>query len=82
MHAGQGADDFQMAQFFGADVHQQVFAVWIVAVESLNGILHRSGKFAVSAAELFEQHIAEARIGRSDIHRVHQFLYVVVHHLS
>ena len=32
MHAGQAADDLQMAQLFGADVHQQVFALRIFAI--------------------------------------------------
>ena len=79
MQPGQGADDFEMAEFFGADIHQQVLALRILAVEPLDRILHRRGEFAVGAAELFQQHIAEARIGFVDTDGVHEFLDVVVH---
>ena len=41
VHAGQCPDDFQMAQFFRPNVHQQVFAARIVAIEALDRILHR-----------------------------------------
>ena len=66
MHARERADDFQMAQFFRADVHQQVFAFRIVAIEALNGILHGRGEFAIGAAELLQQHVAESRVGHAD----------------
>ena len=79
MHARERADDFEMAQFFGADIHQQVFAGGIFAVESLDGILHRGRKFAVGAAELFEQHVAELRIRLVDADRVHELLDVMIH---
>ena len=75
----QGPDNFQMAQFLGADIHQQVFAGRVVAIEALNGILHGGGQFAVGAAELLQQHVAEARIRFVDPHRVHQFFDVVIH---
>jgi hypothetical protein len=32
VHAGQRADDFQVAEFLGSDIHQQVLAPWIVAI--------------------------------------------------
>ena len=64
VHARERADDFQVAEFLGADVHQQVLAGGIVAVESLDGILHGRSQFAVGAAELFQQHVAEPRIRR------------------
>ena len=76
---GEVADDFQVAEFFGADIHEEVFAGGIVAVESLDGILHGGGEFAVGAAELFEEHVAEARIGRIDVNGIHELLYVMVH---
>ena len=79
MHAGQGADDLEVAQFLGADVHEQILALGIVAIQPLDGILHRSGELTVSSAELLEQHISETRIGRADAHRVHQLLDVVIH---
>jgi hypothetical protein len=49
VHAGEGADDFEMAKFFGADVHQQVFAIRIFAIQPLYRILHRGREFAVRA---------------------------------
>ena len=79
MHARQRADDLEMAQFLGADVHQQILAVRIIAIEALNGILHGGGEFAVGAAELLQQHVAETRIGLVDADGVHQFLDVVIH---
>ena len=63
MQPRQGADDFEMAELLGADVHQQVLARRIVAVQALDGILHRGGELAVGAAELFEQHVAECGVG-------------------
>ena len=62
MHPREGADDFQMTEFLGADVHQQILAIRIFAIEALDRVLHGGGKFAVGAAELLEQHVAEARI--------------------
>src|SRR6201992_2147623 len=79
MHTSEAADHFQMAQFLGADVHQQVLAVRILAVQSLNRILHRGGKFAVRSAELLEQHIAETNIRLVHADREHQLLDVVIH---
>ena len=62
MHPRQRADDLKVAQLFRSDVHQQIFSFRIVAVQALDGILHRGGEFAVCAAELLQQHVAEARI--------------------
>ena len=80
MHARERADDLQVAQLLGADVHQQVFALRVVAIEPLDRILHGGGELAVGAAELLEQHVAEPRIRRVDANRVHQLLDVVVHY--
>ena len=66
VHARERADDFQMAQLFGADVHQEILAIGIVAIQTLDRILHRSREFAFGAAELLKQHISEAGIWRSD----------------
>ena len=79
MHAGERADDLKMAEFFGADIHQQVFAAGIFAVKTLDGILHRRGKLAVGAAELFQKHIAETRIGLVNADGVHKFLDMMIH---
>ena len=65
MQARQGADDLQMAQLFGANIHQEILALQVVAVQALNGILHRGGKLAIRAAELFQQHVAERGSGSS-----------------
>jgi len=75
----ESADDLQVAQFLGADVHQEVFALCIIAIQSLDGILHRRRQLAVRATKLLEQHVAELRIGLVDAHGVHQFFYMVVH---
>ena len=82
VHARQRADDFKMAQLLGADVHQQVLAVRILAIEPLDRILHGGREFAVGAAELLQQHIAEARIGFVDADGVHQFFDVVIHGMA
>jgi hypothetical protein len=71
-----------MAQLFGNDVHQQIFAFRVLAIEALKGILHRRGELTVCAAKLFEQHISKVRIGLADVHCVHQFFYVVIHTFS
>ena len=79
VQARERADDLQVAQLLGADVHQQILALRIVAIQTLNGILHRRGELAVCAAELLEQHVAKSRIGFVDAHGVHQLLHVVIH---
>ncbi len=43
MHARQRSDDLQMAEFLGADVHQQIFAGGVFAIEALHRVLHRGG---------------------------------------
>jgi hypothetical protein len=75
----QRPDNFQVAQLFGADVHQQVFAGGIVAVEALNGILHRGCQLAIRAAELLEKHVSEPYVRIPDAHCVHKLLNVMVH---
>ena len=82
MHACQHADDLEVAEFLGADVHQKIFSRGIVAVDALHGILHRGGEFAVRTAELFQQHVAKARIRLVDANRVHEFLDVMVHEVT
>ena len=71
--------DFEMAGFFGADVHQQIFAIWILAVQALYRILHRGRELAVGAAELFKKHVAETRVRLVDADGEHQLLDVVIH---
>ena len=79
VHAGKGADDLEVAQLLGADVHQQVFALRVLAIESLDRILHRRSELAVGAAELLEQHVAEARVRLVDPDGVHELLDVMIH---
>jgi len=79
MHPRQGADDLKMAQLFCADVHQHVFPFGVVTIEALNRILHGSGEFAVGAAKLLQQHVAESRIRCTDLYGVHQLLNMVIH---
>jgi hypothetical protein len=80
MHADERADDLKVAQLLRADIQQQVATPNVVqAVPTLDGVLHGSGKFAVRAAKLFQQHVAEPNVRLADIHRVHQLLNVVIH---
>src|SRR4051794_19811544 len=68
-----------MTELFGADVHQEILAIGIFAVEPLDRILHRCREFAIGAAELLQKHVAEAYIGLVDAHGEHQLLDVVIH---
>jgi hypothetical protein len=79
MHAGESAHNFEVAQFLGPDVHEEIFALRVVAVEPLDRVLHRGRELAVGAAELLQQHVAESGIRRIDTHRVHELLDVMVH---
>jgi hypothetical protein len=79
VHAGEGTNDLEMAQFLRPDVHEQVFALSVVAIESLDRVLHRGCEFAIGAAELLEQHVAESGIRGIDADRVHELLDVMVH---
>src|SRR4051812_47426390 len=79
VHAGESANNFEMAEFFGADIHQQVFASHILAIQTLDGVLHRGGEFPVRAAKLLQEHLSETGVRSADIHGVHQFFYVVIH---
>src|SRR5688572_11982634 len=79
MQPRQSADDLEVAELLGADVHQQVFPFRILAVQALNGVLHGGRELSVRAAELFEQHVSELRVRSVDTDGVHQFLHVVVH---
>ncbi|MGX1213608.1 hypothetical protein AB7M42_003873 [Bradyrhizobium diazoefficiens] len=79
VQARKRSDDFEVAQFLGSDIHQEILAVRIFAIETLNGVLHGGGELAVSAAELFQQHVAEPGIGLVDANCEHELLDVVVH---
>ena len=62
MQPRQRADDFQVAELLGADVHEQILALGIFAVQPLNRVLHGSRQLAVGAAELLQQHISKTRV--------------------
>ncbi|MET4799686.1 hypothetical protein ABIA96_002253 [Bradyrhizobium sp. LB11.1] len=79
VQAREGADDFEMAQFLGADIHQKILAVRIFAIETLDGILHGGRQLAVGPAELLQQHVAEPRIGLVDPDCEHELLDVMIH---
>ena len=79
VEAGEAADDFKMAKLFGADIHQEILAVRIFTVQALNGVLHRRSQFAVGAAELLKQHVAETGVGLVDPNGVHELFYMVIH---
>jgi hypothetical protein len=55
-------DDLQMAELFGANVHEEVLAFRILTVEPLNRILHGRRELTVRAAELLEEHVAKLRV--------------------
>jgi hypothetical protein len=80
VHADEGANDFEMAEFFGADVEEEIAAGEVVdTVPTLDGVLHGGGEFSVGTAELFEEEVAEFDIGSTDVDGVHEFFNVVVH---
>ena len=79
VHAGERANHLQVAELFRPNIHQQVFAIRIFTIETLYGVLHGGGEFAVGSAELFQKHIAEPGVRRSDIDGVHELFDVVIH---
>jgi hypothetical protein len=81
MHPRKGPHDLKMAEFLRSDVHQQIFSCSVFAIEALDRVLHRSGKFAVGAAKLFQKHIAKARIRLVNPHGVHKFFDMVIHEI-
>ncbi len=79
VHARERTDYLQVPQFLGSNIHQEIFSLGILAIEPLNGVLHRCCQFTVCPAERFEQHVSEAGIGRPDMDRIHQLLNAVIH---
>ena len=79
VEAGKATDHFEMAELFGADIHKEILAFRIFAIQALNRILHRCRQFAVGAAELLKQHIAETGIWFVDAHGVHELFDVMIH---
>jgi hypothetical protein len=79
MQSGKTADDLEMTELFGSDIHQQVLTIRIFAIEALDGILHGGSEFAVGAAELLKQHVAKSRIGLVNADGEHEFFNVMIH---
>ena len=80
VHADERADDLQVAQFFCADIEQQIAPGNVVqTVPALDGVLHGGGELSIGSAELLQQHVAEPDVRLSDVYGVHQFLHVVIH---
>ena len=68
-----------MAELFGPDIHQKVFAIGVFAIEALDGVLHRRGQLAVGSPKLLKKHVAECGIGFVDPNSVHKLFDVVIH---
>ena len=79
MHAGQRSDDLQVAQLLGADVHQQILAGGVLAIDALDRILHGGGELAVGAAELLQSMLPKRGIRLVDADGVHELLDVMIH---
>jgi hypothetical protein len=79
MHPGKTSHDLEMAQLLGANIHQQIFAVRVLAIEALDRILHGGGKLAVGTSELLQEHVSKAGIRLIDPDGVHELLDVMIH---
>ena len=78
MQSGECADHLKVAQLLGSSIHEQIFQLGVVAVEPLDGILHRRGEFAISTAAVLQEHVAESRVGYPDSDRIHELLNVLI----
>jgi hypothetical protein len=68
-----------VTQLLGADVHQQIFDLDVVTVETLDRVPHGGGQLAVGPTELLQEHVAETRVGSTNLNGVHELLDVVIH---
>ncbi|MBB3660840.1 hypothetical protein FHX15_006112 [Rhizobium sp. BK650] len=68
-----------MTELLRADIHQKVFATGILAVETLDRVLHRRRELPVGATELLKEHISESGIRLIYANGVHELLDVMVH---
>ena len=68
-----------MAQLLGPDVHEQVLAGGIFAIEPLDRVLHGGCQLAIRPAELLKEHPTKLRVRLPDAHSVHKLLDVMVH---
>ncbi len=81
-HDDDMADHFQMAQLFGCDVEQEVFAAGIVLGQGLGKVAACRRQFTLGPAELFQHQVGETGIGFTDAHGVLQSLIVSKHSLT
>lgn len=72
MKPGKAADDLKMTKLFGPDVHQEIFAIGIFAIGTLDGILHGCGELPVGAAKLLKQHVSESGIRLVDTDSIYE----------
>jgi hypothetical protein len=77
MEAGKSADHLQMAELFGADIHQKVFPFSIFAIQALNGILHRGRQLSISAPNCSRSILPKRGSGSST--RIHKLFYMMIH---
>jgi hypothetical protein len=68
-----------MAKFLGADIHQEILAVRVFAIEALDRVLHRGCELAVRAPELFKEHISKTGGRFVDADGEHKLLDVMIH---
>ena len=78
-HDDDRADHLQMAQFFGGNVQQKVFAPRIFFSQGLGEIAGCCGQFAIGAPELFQQQIGQTRIGLGHANGVLKSLVMYEH---
>jgi hypothetical protein len=75
-HHHDVADHFEVAQFFGGDVEQHVFAAGIILGDGLGEVAAGSGEFALRAAELFQHQVGQPGIGAGNAYGVLQSFVV------
>jgi len=80
-HRDDAADHFQVAQFFGGDIEQQVLAACVVFGDCLREVTHCSGKFTLRTPELFQHQIGKTRVRRSHADGVLQ-AFVMYEHIN
>ena len=82
VHPRQRADDLEVAQLLGADVHQQVFALRIVAVEPWMEYCIAAASSPFAPPNCSSSMLPNLGSGCIDPHGVHQLLHVVIHETS
>src|SRR5690606_42044165 len=67
-HLNCGADDFQVTELFGGDIHQQVVLIGIrfLSTERLYEILHCGLELTVGSTELLQQQGSKPRVRCGD----------------